>query len=313
MSFETRRVDRNEYDQLVLAISQKLESLGEKIFAPVVSYFTKPDFGDIDILILSSADHRKIVDAFEPTEVYHNSDCFSFDYKGVQVDFIFCKPENFVISCYYFAYNDLGNLLGRIFHKMGLKFGHDGLSMVVRDDTQVIGEISLSKNIDEILEFGGYSVDRYHEGFETLEDIFKYVVSSKFYSYEIFDLDNRNYRARVRDRKRKTYTEFLKWAEVNANDSDYRWASNKADYLPSVLHRFRKVDEYFSIIRNHSRNLTIREKFNGELVSKITGLTGKELGAFIAAFRKIFPNRDLEIMSPSAIESEIVNFSRGFV
>lgn len=313
LSFETRRIGVDEYNTIVEEIAEILYCQGVYLFADVPFYHKKDSFGDIDFILVAPDDDRSWVKpAFNPKEIYCNSDIYSFDYKDVQIDLIFVKPENFAISLYYFAYNDLGNLIGRIFHKMGLKFGHDGLTFVVRDDTQVIGEISLSKNIDDILVFGGYDPVRYHKGFDDLQSIFEFVVSSKFYSYDIFDLDNRNYRARVRDRKRKTYTEFLKWAEANASDTKYRWASNKADYIPSILHHFGKIDEYFAIIRKHSRHLSIKEKFNGDVVSRLTDLSGKELGAFMSAFRKVFTDRDLEMMSSLSIESEIVNFSRGF-
>ena len=75
---------------------------------------------------------------------------------------------------------------------------------------------------------------------------------------------------------------------------------------------FEKIDEYFAIVRKHSRHLSIKEKFNGDVVGRLTDLSGKELGAFMSAFRKVFTDRDLEMMSSLAIESEIVNFSRGF-
>lgn len=312
LSFDTRRVGREEYFELVQEIHDKLDSIGVLLHVDVAAYHNKADFGDIDILICSSKSDRRdwIQKTFEPKEIYHNSDCFSFDYKGVQVDFIFCKKENFAISAYYFAFNDLGNLIGRIYHKMGLKFGHDGLSLTVRDDTHVIAEISLSKNIDEILEIAGYDPVRYHQGFDTLEDIFNFVVSSPYYTYSIFDLDNRNYRARTRDRKRKTYTEFLKWAENRPGT--YVYSGNKADYLPRILHRFDKIDEYMDIMKKYSRYLSVKEKFNGSIVMQITGIRGKELGAFVTLFRNIFSDSDLLRMTPDMIKFEIENLSRSW-
>jgi hypothetical protein len=311
LSFETRRVDRDEYFEIVNDLEGKIAHSGIKLYATIPAYHTKETFGDIDILIVSDIPNRDkwIKEMFGPREIYHNSDCFSFDYKDVQVDFIFTKPENFVTSLYYFAFNDLGNLLGRIYHKMGLRFGHDGLTLIVRDDTQVVGEITLSKNIDEILEFGGYDPIRYHEGFETKLDIFKFVVSSPFYNYEIFDLDNRNYRARTRDRKRPTYTEFLTWAqdEANATQSGYEWNSNKAAYLPRILHTFNKIDEYCDFLKKHSKNLKVKELFNGQLVMEYTGLQGKDLGAFMTRFRQLFDQDDLLKMTPAMIKEEILN------
>lgn len=312
LSFETRRVKRDEYFVLVNEIREKLSSIGETRFSDIPAYRTKPDFGDIDILICSDrSDRRKwIQELFRPKEIYHNSDCFSFDYKNVQVDFIFAKPENYETSLKYFQFNDLSNIMGRVYHKQGLRYGHDGLTLIVRDDTQVVGEILLSKNNDEILTFGGYDPVRYNKGFDTKLEIFEFAASTPYYNYEIFDLDNRNYRARTRDRKRPTYTEFLVWAQENATATGYEWNSNKAAYLPRILHTFNKIDEYASILKAHSINLTIKEKFNGLIVRDLTGLDGKELGAFMTKFKEVFRNDDLLRMTPEIIKAELENAYR---
>lgn len=308
LSFETRRVNHDEYFHLVNDIRCKLNSIGEEKHIDIPAYRTKPDFGDIDILIVSDRPNRKewIQKLFEPKEIYHNSDCFSFDYYGVQVDFIFCKEENFVTSYNYFSWNDLGNICGRIFHRQGLRFGHDGLTLIVRDDTQVVGEILLSKDINQILEFGGYDPVRFAEGFDTLEDIFKFASSTPYYNYEIFDLDNRNYRARTRDRKRPTYTKFLLWAQENMIETGYEWNSNKAAYLPRILYEFGKLDEYTEMLRRHFVNLDIKKKFNGEIVMKLTGLSGKELGAFMTAFKTKFSRDDMSKMTAGMIREELL-------
>lgn len=312
LSFETRRINRQEYDRIVTEITNKFSSLHGKegVITDIPFYTEKKDFGDIDFLIISDLNDRKkwIQETFKPKEIYHNSNVFSFDYDGVQIDFIFSKKEEFAISLYYFSFNDLGNLIGRVYHKMGLSFGHDGLKLILRDKSYVIAETILSRNIDEILEFGGYDPERYHQGFDSLESIFEFVVSSPYYAYEIFDLDNRNYRARVRDRKRKTYTEFLKWAEQRDQTHDYQWGNNKAAWLPSILLKFNKLDWFNEEMLKHKRRIELKEKFNGDVVSEVTKLQDKELGSFIASFRKVYKDSDLEKMSEQAIKNAIQEF-----
>lgn len=314
MSFETRRVARDEYFVLVKEIKEKLFSIGESKFSDIPAYRSKPDFGDIDILICSDRPNRRewIQELFQPMEIYHNSDCFSFDYKNVQIDFIFAKPENYETSLKYFQFNDLSNIMGRVYHKQGLRYGHDGLTLVVRDDTQVVGEILLSKNNDEILTFGGYDPVRYNKGFDTKLEIFEFAASTPYYNYEIFDLDNRNYRARTRDRKRPTYTEFLVWAQENATATGYEWNSNKAAYLPRILHTFNKIDEFTDLLKDHSKKIKTKEMFNGNIVSDLTGLKGKELGAFMAQFKKIFKQDDILKMTHGMIAEEILTFAKDY-
>lgn len=309
LSFETRRINKQEFDRLSVIINKKLDFYGISHFI-ISSYRSKETFGDIDVIIIYDGDRRKLINSeFSPKEIYQNSSVYSFDFEDVQVDFIFTKPEDFETSINYMKFSDLGNLLGRVYHKMGLRFGHDGLTLIVRDDTQVVGEILLSRDIDEILTFGGYDPIRYQQGFETKLDIFKFAASSPYYNYEIFDLDNRNYRARTRDRKRPTYTEFLVWAQENATATGYEWNSNKAAYLPRILHTFDKIDEFTDLLKQHSLKLKAKEKFNGNIVSDLTGLQGKELGSFMAQFKKIFSQDDLLKMTHDMIAEEILTFA----
>lgn len=314
LSFETRRVHADEYMHLGSVIMSKANGIFPKSSIRLIkSYHSKPDHGDIDVLISSNDVQdikQAIQDAFNPREIVHNSNCYSFDYCDVQVDFIFMKEDDMDIASAYFAYNDLGNLIGRIYHKMGLKFGHDGLTLQIMAETRVIGKICLSKDIKTILEFGGYSHDRWLQGFENLQEIFDYVISSKYYAYEIFDLDNRNYRARVRDKKRKTYTEFLKFAEPRDQSRDYHWMHSVA-YLPQILLHFDVVDEFFQIIDAYRRSEYVRQVFNGDIVMRlIPHLSGKDLSRFMAGFVNEYPKSHLESCSSEDVQTMILNYAR---
>lgn len=318
LSFETRRVSATEYKDL----SGKIVCIAQSVFPGadiriVQSYRNKPDHGDIDVLISTGVnDSRRseiIQSAFAPKEIFANSNCYSFDYDDVQIDFIFLPPDDMDIASAYFAYNDLGNLVGRVYHKMGLKFGHDGLWLTVMADTRVIGEICLSKDIKEILEFGAYDYETWKSGFDNLDDIFEFVVSSKFYSYDIFDLDNRNSKARMRDRKRKTYTAFLKFAEdLKAIDgeSDYRWMPSSS-YLADVLVQFDILDDYVQIIRDYSESRYVRSIFNGKIVMEVVpSLQGRDLSKFMSDFvNNVVPKDRMKDYSPDQMKNVIQNYA----
>jgi len=318
LSFETRRVNSEEYKHL----SGKIVCIAQTIFPGsdvrlVKSYHQKPSHGDIDVLLSIGVndDRRKeiIQSAYAPREIVQNSNCYSFDYENVQIDFIFLPQEDMDIASAYFAYNDLGNLVGRIYHKMGLKFGHDGLWLCVMNETRVIGEICLSKDIKEILEFGDYSYETWKSGFETLDDIFEYVVSSKFYSYDIFDLDNRNAKARMRDRKRKTYTAFLQFAEKLKEldgSKDYQWMPS-VSYLSRVFLKFDCFDEYEMIIRNWMKSEYVRSIFNGSVVMNLVpNLSGKDLSVFMSKFLTVVSKEEMEYMTSEDVSYQIIKFAK---
>ena len=59
----------------------------------------------------------------------------------------------------------------------------------------------------------------------------------------IFLLENRNYQSRVRDRKRKTYTEFLQWCENHPGLPAYTYPEDKAQWLPRLFEWFAPFKE----------------------------------------------------------------------
>lgn len=126
-----------------------------------------------------------------------------------------------------------------------------------------------------------------------MEDVFEYAVSSPLANRIIFRLEETNHQARVRDRKRKTYQEFLKWVnrqdstvpnneEISKNDLRIQW-------LAKAFKQFPKFKEEYENAQNLlQKSRAARDKFNGTIVSQITGLNGKELGIFMTDFVQNF-------------------------
>lgn len=193
----------------------------------------------------------------------------------------------------HFSYNDLGNLLGRIYHRAGFKFGHKGLQFIIREDgnsSHVLKEITLTTCFVEALDFVGYNYKRWTRGFDTLEDVFKFAVSIPLANRTIFRLEETNHAARIRDRKRKTYQEFLLWVQDPKNGVKDSEDISKEDLRKLMLEKafvsfpgFK--DAYNQYQEKAKESKLAKEKFNGSLLSEWTGLNGKELGDFIAKFK----------------------------
>lgn len=287
----TRRYQADEYHAICPEILQKLSVAfpGQRT-AVIESYKEKESFGDIDVLIQSDNIkniRESIQEVFQASEIVHNGTVWSFDYKSLQVDLIMTVSDRFDIGLNYFGHNDLGNLIGRCANKFGLSYGHDGLWMKINDGTYEIGKVLLSTDIKKILDVLGYSYDRYSKGFDTLEDIFEFVVSSPFYTYDIFDFANRNSVSRIRDQKRKTYIEFLKWAVARKEiHNQYKWGK-KEEYLQYIFSAFKGTEEIYDEAHkeNHKRKL-IKRYFNGDHISLLTGLEFKQLGMFMRYIRE---------------------------
>jgi hypothetical protein len=314
LQVESVRLPAARYGAVEGALRDTLRNClpGRRIEA-VVSYADKPSFGDLDILIEDdgSYDPLALAAALQATEVVRNSDVTSIGVQlpeGVfQVDLIRIPSAAFDFAMHYFGHNDLGNLMGRVAHKSGAKFGHLGLLLPVRDPDQgshLLDEICITDDFATALGLLGYDAARYQamssgRQFRTLEDIFQFVVSTPYANRQIYLLDNRSRKARCRDAKRATYTAFLAWLEAQPDDAlpAYPWAESgtpqrtaqKDAFLARAFASapgFRQ--RYDAVLARAARVKQVKDKFNGELVARITGLSGKDLGQVIMRVRSGF-------------------------
>jgi hypothetical protein len=321
----TRRYQSKEYHDLAKRLKDFISSELGVLSVVIPAYENKDSFGDIDILVMSDLlpsnwkDKLKQKLNLAKDEYQDNGNCFSIKFEEIQADLIIIKEENFQSSLFYFSYNDLGNLLGRIAHINGVKFGHNGLSLTVRPRENmldhVIGEIEITKDPKTILGILGLDIKNYGKFFD-IEDIFEFVASSKYFNPDIFLLENRNCESRIRDKKRKTYMLFLDWCEKNkdrlnrakypSKDGRYGYHIKDEFYKEVILSRFpdikTKVD---SMIDDFELNREFRKVFNGDIVSKLTGLNGKDLGMFMRSLVHILEPKELFIAHPEYVERVI--------
>lgn len=300
-SVNTRRYDRDEYLVLERRVVSQLTTYFKAEARPIQAYSNKPSFGDMDVLLALGPDSPTDVLAgikslFNPTEWVKNGNVYSFDVESLQIDVILTPLSDLQTALTYFAFNDLGNLMGRVAHKLGFKYGHRGLSVIVKDGDYVIGEHVASQDSRAIFTFLGYDYDRYLRGFDELLDVFQFAASSPYFNKDIYLLDNRNNKSRVRDAKRKTYSAFLDWLE----DPElvlpaYPWATLKEQggrvLSPAVL---AKADVLFpgttdAVNKLHAQRDRVKashDKWNGILAGERTGRTGKALGLLMAAIKE---------------------------
>ncbi len=288
----------------------------ERRIEAIIAYAEKPDFGDLDILVEGGAgyDAALMAAALGATEVVFNGDVTSIGVQldeGIfQVDLISIPAASFDFAARYFGYNDFGNLVGRIAHQFGAKFGHVGLLYQILDpdkSSHMLGEVSITSDFPTALALLGYDALRYAamhsmRQFRTLDDIFRYVVSTPYANRDIYMLDNRSHRARIRDAKRATYKAFLLWLEQQSTDAvpAYPWGeegsamreAHKSRFLDAALAQLPAFKEnYDRTLAAAARAQQLKLKFNGAMAAQITGLSGKELGAFMQRVRDSFADQ----------------------
>ncbi len=291
------RLNKDEYFKLVDEIIPKIRSAIDGDVNVIPTYESKETFGDMDVLVnTSDAQYKqKIYEAIGAVESTSNGSCISY---GVmindclfQIDIIYSSIEDYDFAYRYYSWSDCGNLIGRIAHKLKFKFGHDGLWYILRsnnDDTRVIKEIPVTKDYNLALKFIGYEP---RGDFKDLNELFEYAVSSKYANKDIYLLENRNSQARRRDRKRKTYHEFLEWLETPTVEvPKFDWTEKEALRLEFLGEAFKlfpqfKVDYDHAVLRNELR-IESKSKYSGDLVSEWTGYSGRDLGLFMESYKK---------------------------
>jgi hypothetical protein len=319
LKIETRRINQDEYFIIERTVLEKLGPYLPRL-ATLQAYANKPDFGDLDIVVAKPMpDHTALVEIFgrelNSREAIFNSDNVSFEYQNFQVDLIFVEPEEFEIAQVYFAFNDLGNLIGRVAHKFGLKYGFQGLVSPIKDDNgSHVADLLLSREPQAIFEFLGFDYSRYLQGFAELEDIFKFVIDSKYFDYHLFDLENLNNINRTRNRKRKTYNLFLAYLKDHNITKEFTFNPDKATYVPWIAQSFPAANFYAqleSVQQELEQRRQLAAKFNGRIVMELfPNLSGKQLGDFIANFKKQYADFNLFVQeaSEAQIMAELLDF-----
>jgi len=320
--FEPSRLSKREYEELVLEVEVHLMRVcSPDDYRLLPAYKSKTDFGDCDILIKNEVkfDRYKFIEEICGYKPIHNDKVYSFPYKGFQFDFIFMPSSIFEAALSYYSWNDLGNLQGRSFHSLGIVYGHSGLNFVIRGEnfdqnplnTYIYKTALLSKDTKEIFEFGGYDYQKFVDGFDTLEEIFHYAASGRFFNAEKFRYENLNNPNRTRNRKRATYRLFLEWLELHKHEyPQFEFNSDKRVYIPMLMERFPKLKDDFAVAKEaYERHELVHSKFNGNLVKEWTGLVDKELGVAIKHFKGLFPDFEGFVYSTSADEIKQSFFS----
>lgn len=297
------RLERSKYLILEQEVINKIKEIIDIWYVP--RYFNdKGTFGDLDILYYSEDKDikNKIVELLESKEQVKNANIFSCAYNEFQVDFIKTDPK--YIECYkcFLDYSSYGEILSKMFKKHELKYKHNGLYIKVyynNDTSKLITEICLTQDSKKVFEYIGLNYEQFKNGFETKEEMFEYLINCKYFTKETFINDNLNKIQRKKEKVRpiyKAFIEYIKNKKYAVNEHVNYCKNNKTEFLLQVIKDFNKEDIFNEENKKYQDQITIRNKFNGKIVSEITQLIEKELGKFIAIFKGMYENFDKYVL-----------------
>ena len=89
---------------------------------------------------------------------------------------------------------------------------------------------------------------------------------------------------------------------------------NKEEWLPHIFKHFPAFEQDLLLSRNDwDKQRKFKQVFNGKNVGAYTGLQGKELGAFMTAFREHLSSEELLALVHQEDYQELEQRARGFL
>jgi hypothetical protein len=289
LGIETRRINKEEYNSLVGEIQSHFR---QRVY-PVLAYKEKQTFGDVDFVAYDDGiNWREKIQELGPKAIIHNGPTYSFDYKDFQVDITVHTFEEFSTALAFYDYSPIGNALGKLFRIFGLKYGHRGLSYVIRadlfggSDTELLADVVICKNIKTIHNLLGLNHNKFRNGFDTQEEIYHWICSSPYFYPQRFSYEEMSHDDRKRDRTRADYRGLLEYIDNNKEKYANYERKDKKEYFEMVCSTFPVLRERLEEVRKqYEEKKELQNKFNGEIVKDLTGLVGKDLGIFIKSFK----------------------------
>jgi hypothetical protein len=317
--FKLGRLPKEDYQKIEAALIPFLDQQFGRFYRIPRYYFSKPDFGDLDIIVSTQGlsgnwEHtkRQIIEKLQLTEVKSVGHVFSTNFMNFQVDYFVVDDRYFETTYNFMCFNDLGNILGKMFRRFNLKYGEEGLQYVYRrDDGHYKTDLPVSQDMAKILAFLELDHATWKRGFHTLEDMFAWAIQSPYFSVKPFLEPSKTTENRIETRT--TIQKFVDWLQANRITKTYDYLENRDAYLPTIEAFFPESRLLAQIERENSRSAEVKamaEKFNGHLVMELTGLQGKELGQFIVSFKSQFPDFEAFLHSHDAatVSQKIIDY-----
>ncbi len=310
---ETKRVTTDELFKLHYHVTSVLKTSPQYIKSNIVKFYhQKPNHGDEDICCLfkPNTNYKQLItELFNPKAIDNNHIVISCEVWDVQVDFIcFSNEQKFHQGLDFRNYSPFGNIFSRLIKQFGLKWGVAGLEYPVKlSDSEQLGEIFITDNLNRIIEFAGLDSRVYNKGFEKQSDIFDYVSSSPYFNREIYLFENLNHTNRKRDAVRPDYNAWMKYIEFR--ESKFKREKDKRVYIPEI-EQFFKINLQEQIdgkLVKHEEFKRQREKFNGSFLIDWVGLQGKELGKVLGQYKNEF-GEFIQSESAAEIKEHFLNW-----
>ncbi|ORY19224.1 hypothetical protein BCR34DRAFT_208667 [Clohesyomyces aquaticus] len=289
-------------------VSARMQTLLKPIFQRTIVPRDAPeklDHGDVDILVGGA------LQKWTPTTIgeaigaqYHISNGGSHNFAiphpevpdaFVQVDIEISPGDGTPNAAELFEWTnfmksdaDLMQIIGVSHRALGLTSNDRGLHVRVEEiepQNKKKSQIFLTRKPDEAMAFLGLDMQKYWKGFETEEEIFKWVSNGRFFARSTFDERTEKVNDRQRLRKRGMYRRFMdEWMPWNpeAGERDGTWT--RQEVLEEALETFDKRGEYRVLMDEH--NTHERNEALWKRIREVLPLEGPSLGMALKGLKR---------------------------
>jgi len=307
----TERKTTEQFYDIQSRLIPKLKEIFETDIHVLKFYRSKAEHGDMDILLkIDDNFYNKKINIseniekhFSPNEIVINDGTTTFDFERFQIDLSPVDHNIWESTKFWMDYDPTSNLLGKIFRSIifdswwlpgkticgHLKYKPDGLYAIIYNKSlsNKLGEILITNDTNKMFTFIGLDINRKYNGFDTLEDIYDWIISCKYFKPQIFFLENLNQDDRKRNKKRPTFCNFLKFIENFQFDKEKLTNEVSLDLINSSFPESHLLEQIEALKKQDEKTQNIKLKFNGKLVMEWTGLKDKELGNIIKKYRQL--------------------------
>ncbi len=177
----------------------------------------------------------------------------------------------------------------------------------------------LSTSIPDVFIFFGLSLEQWEAGFETQQDAFEWVTSSRFYVPG--QISDKAYRAKSRV-DRNMYQAFLQWNDasvspVATNDGQPREKQETEDkeavrksVRGEALAFFGKREEYDALVQANERRVHLKAIWNGRKVGEWVGVgNNRMISKVMAVIRRTIGEEKIGQMTEEEVKQHVLRAS----
>ncbi|KAI9791903.1 MAG: hypothetical protein M1835_008202 [Candelina submexicana] len=317
-----RRLPINIYESLCQSYSDRLSTLYERVAIPR-SAPEKTSHGDLDIIVCSAKYQFSVEDlaaklgalryihcARNPTTNFaiplgdslqsgiDSSSEIEADTQCFQLDVEVCTPETFDWEVFHKAYGDLWNILGTSIRPVGLTVNHTGLHLRIPqiEAKDRKGSLLFLTNAPaDILAFLGLSQETYEARFKSVEDLFRFAISGRFFRRGSYLKEGLKSNDRQRLKQREIFRRFVEkylpaHPEIGQEDGDGKSRIGSKEVitrdavLQEALDTFNRRPQYNTIIAEWEKKQ--REAEMWRKVAAAIPLDGEKLNLVIRGLKR---------------------------